>query len=634
VNALNLNKTPTVANVHVLVKDYWGREVLSQALQKDVAAGETETMEFDFGFLDAPQYRISVKSLSVNGTLLENIQHRHYSAHSNVFRTGTKVGEEGWEVALSKDEVIELPRDDAKWEKDTPFKENGAFFWRDNSWTQYEDYAQHWYSREIEASANPEGTRTLLRVSGNMGLMAVFVNGEKAAEENRFGFSTSVFDITDFIDGERNSLILRFRNNNIYGRDKNDPKNGDLYPKALRVEKSMNGIFGKIYIERVPDVAVDYMLIDPSWRKKQLDLRVFLTNHSGQDAQVEIDACVLSPEANELLRFKSEKTRVGSSAKEIRMSAKWADPVLWSLDDPNLLKLLVTVKSDSGTDSYYQRFGFREWYSDGVKFLLNGKQPMIFDTIGTDPRTLKDQRATTGLNAIRQPYYSYEGKDICDEEGFASRMVYFNHRWSNLDSFLKAQRELTLEQMKELYNSPSIFMFAVENELGGQGRFRDPKLKNFYMDLITEMQSIDPIRPTTSDGDLDVFGSANAWSVHYPHETIGEEPNCAFFVKKGVELMDWFPHPPFDGKKPVFFTEVFSGGLGGPDRFAPIYGNKSYTPLGVFDAWSTWTIQRMRAYRMQDVALFEPFEPFVALRNFFPLDIFLKSYSRTGVSQY
>ena len=98
-----------------------------------------------------------------------------------------------------------------------------------------------------------------------------------------------------------------------------------------------------------------------------------------------------------------------------------------------------------------------------------------------------------------------------------------------------------------------------------------------------------------------------------------------FKIKAGTQLMDWFPHPNYEGRKPVFLGEAFSGGNMGPDWLAPFGGDRVYrSPWGLFDTWAEWTILRMRAYRDPQVVGFEPFEPFAAVRDFFPVDVYPK----------
>jgi len=301
--------------------------------------------------------------------------------------------------------------------------------------------------------------------------------------------------------------------------------------------------------------------------------------------------------------------------------------VCWSPDEPKLLRLTTRVTCGDDVDTTHERFGFAEWYPEGTRYMLNGKQVTIFASHALAPAEFDRLKQYEGMNSIRSRG-TFDTVDACDEAGIAIRSIYVSGHRHDDDDFLAAQREQTLAMQRYYYNHPSVFLWAVGNELGYHRVGPNLKLRAFYRDLIKEMQDIDPARTSSSDGDLDMWGASEIWSIHYPHEAKYEEPNRGYFIRKGVELMDWFAHPAYGGKKPVLMTELFTGGLGGPDWYAPLMGDAAYTPMGPFDGYKRFARWRMQAYREQNVALFEPFEPYTSYRNVWPIDLFFKNFSR------
>jgi len=624
---------PAEGRLSVVVRDFWGKQVLKRRFNKTVASKGSEHIKFKFSAKGAPQFRIDLTSHASNNQVIQSIHRRHYTNLINEGRPALRLDEDGWMLALSKDRQLELPAKNAEWKKESAYKFNGPAYWRHGSWTKYEAFAQHWYKKEFTLPANFNRGRILIRVHGAFGPLAVFCNGKKAGEGIYKGFARDTYDLTKYMKAGKNTVILRFRNPNIYGRGKDGIQ---IYPYEKRFKKAMLGIFGNVYIESVPEVWTDYVLIDSSWRKKKLNLRIALKNDSSSKKAVKVLCTVYNPTGKALLRFTPKKVDVKPEGTTIALTQDWPNPVLWTPEHPNLLRLAITVTGPSGKDTYNERFGFAEWYVEGTRYLLNGKQGTHFCGHDYDPNLFSTSRRHHGMNSVRS-MGSFDGPYACDELGITFRPIYnagggIDRTTPNqADGFLAEQRRQTLGMMYMLYNHPANYLWVIGNERGVYA-LRVKKVREFYQAMIREMQAIDPTRPATSDGDLDVYGASNLWSVHYPHENKYAEPNRGYFVKDGVNLMDWFPHPPYRGKKPTMFTELFTGGLGGPDSYAPIMGNYAYTARGPFDGYERFFNWRMRAYREQDVACFEPFEPFAYFRNFRPIDLFLKDYSRNVFS--
>lgn len=618
--------SPAQARLNLVVRDFWGKEVHRRRYNQIVKGKGNDRVGFKFPTLGKPQFRIDLAVLASNDQAIQSIHRRHYTGLLNEGRPALRLDEDGWTLALSKDKRADLPGKDAEWKRESVYKFNGPAYWRNGLWTKYEAFAQHWYKKDFTLPAGFTKGRTRLLVHGAFGPLAVFCNGKKTGEAIFKGFVRHTFDLTPHMQPGVNTVILRFRNPNMFGRDENLKP---LYPYEARFKNAMLGIFGNLYVENVPDVWTDHVLIDPSWRKKKLDVRVVLGNGSGRKRAVTVRCAVFDPDGKELLRFAPAEVSVPPDGSTVACSQNWPDPVLWSPEHPNLLRLSVAVVGPNGKDTLNERFGFSEWYVDGTRYMLNGKQGTHFCGHDLDPERFTTSRRHHGMNSVRNTP-SFDSPYVCDEQGITFRPIY-NAGGNETDAFLAEQRRQTLAMMRMLYNHPANYLWVVGNERGVYV-LPKKKLRDFYMALIREMQAIDPTRPSTSDGDLDVYGASNLWSVHYPHENKYAEPNRGYFVKAGVNLMDWFAHPPYQAKKPTMFTELFTGGLGGPDAYAPMMGNLAYTPLGPFEGYERFFNWRMRAYREQDVACFEPFEPFAYFRNFRPTELFLKDYSRNVFS--
>jgi beta-galactosidase len=152
-----------------------------------------------------------------------------------------------------------------------------------------------------------------------------------------------------------------------------------------------------------------------------------------------------------------------------------SDPVLWSLENPYLYKLITVIKSGGKTvDNYETPFGIRTIRFDANEgFFLNGKHVKIVGTnnhqdhagVGTAiPDALQEYRIKVlkemGSNAIRTSHNppTPEFLDACDRLGMLvldeNRLMGINEEhFRNLEGFIKRDR-----------NHPCVFLWSMGNE--------------------------------------------------------------------------------------------------------------------------------------------------------------------------
>ena len=640
------------AALAITVLDFYGSAVLSADRDLRVAAGQSSTVEADFPVVLGPDYRVTVQLANPSGAVFQIARRRWTAERLSAGRPAVLI-DDGWQSTFSDDEKRGLPASSAKWSDESPVKPSGTFEYRSGQWKKHQKHAQVWYRRNLEWSVDGDGSlvaagrtagsgqktpaRAFLRLKGGGdGLMTVFVNGHEGATQSIYRYHDVSFDLSSGLRKGRNEIILRFRNPDRYLR-------GPDQQFTVPVRKYWGipmGLFGHVYVEGRGAAHLDHVLIDPSVRQSALALRMAVRNVGPAPTEARIDARVFAADGREVLAFDPIDAKIDASGLTVvRATKQWDRPILWQLEDPRLLRLRVTVAANGKTDVTDTRFGFRELWTDGRHLLLNGHRLTIFDGTMYPPEEYPFLKQVLGMNANRAPLISFYSVVAGDEEGFLTRAINEDHHVPKTKDvapdYWARHCDVQMARVRYFYNNPCVWMWVVGNELGGAGYLREPLVGTFrplYTKLIERIQAIDPMRDVTSDGDLDFFGASKIWNVHYPHE-YGRSyglPNQAYFVEAGTQLMDWFPHPNYEGRKPVFFGEAFSGGNMGPDWLAPFGGDRVYrSPWGLFDTWAGWTILRMRAYRDQHVVGFEPFEPFAAVRDFFPVDVYPKEYGRS-----
>ena len=179
---------------------------------------------------------------------------------------------------------------------------------------------------------------------------------------------------------------------------------------------------------------------------------------------------------------------------------------LWSLDDPNLYELTMTLRNGDKEDTFTTKFGFRDavfktdgFYLNGVKIKLRGlNRHQCWPYVGyAMPKSMQQMDADIlknelGLNAVRTSHYpqSQHFIDRCDEIG----LLVFTEipGWQNIgDEEWKEQAVINTREMVSQYrNHPSIILWGVRiNE--------SVDCDELYTRTNKEAHDLDPTRQTS-----------------------------------------------------------------------------------------------------------------------------------------
>jgi beta-galactosidase len=194
----------------------------------------------------------------------------------------------------------------------------------------------------------------------------------------------------------------------------------------------------------------------------------------------------------------------GPCEKECEITVSEAE--LWSLDDPNLYELSMTLRNGESEDTFVTRFGFRDavfkadgFYLNGEKIKLRGlNRHQCWPYVGyAMPKSMQRMDADIlknelGLNAVRTSHYpqSHHFIDRCDELG----LLVFTEipGWQNIgDDAWKEQAVINTREMVSQYrNHPSIILWGVRiNE--------SVDCDELYLRTNKEAHDLDPYRQTS-----------------------------------------------------------------------------------------------------------------------------------------
>ena len=254
------------------------------------------------------------------------------------------------------------------------------------------------------------------------------------------------------------------------------------------------GFYLPVELAIMPAVRIESVFARPDWRTGCVAVTITVRNATSRPARGRLCAFVEPAFDGELIETAASDCllAVGESAHRIELSV--ADPRLWSLDDPYLYRVQVSLCAQGrgaagAAHSRSVRFGFRDFRVKDGFFYLNGKRlflksshtgnhfpigqitPMNPDLMRRDLLYAK----ACGFNMIRfiAGVAWPEQLDCCDEIGL---MVYEEHLagWELADSPHMAERydRSTREMILRDRNHPSVTIWGMLNETGDGPVFR------------------------------------------------------------------------------------------------------------------------------------------------------------------
>ena len=337
------------------------------------------------------------------------------------------------------------------------------------------------YRRTFDAPSEWKGKKVSVTFDAVAHEAEVYING-KFVIKHSCGYTAFTADLTDHIDyGGKNVIAVKCDSR-----------------ESLNVPP-----FGFV---------IDYMTYGGIYREVHLDVKekdhirdVFVS--AGADKKVRIKADVEGEGELVAVITGIDSGKVlfaGPCEKECEINVSEAE--LWSLDDPNLYELSMTLRNGESEDTSVTRFGFRDavfkadgFYLNGEKIKLRGlNRHQCWPYVGyAMPKSMQRMDADIlknelGLNAVRTSHYpqSHHFIDRCDELG----LLVFTEipGWQNIgDDAWKEQAVINTREMVSQYrNHPSIILWGVRiNE--------SVDCDELYLRTNKEAHDLDPYRQTS-----------------------------------------------------------------------------------------------------------------------------------------
>jgi hypothetical protein len=315
----------------------------------------------------------------------------------------------------------------------------------------------------------------LLRFGAVDYLAQVYVNGQKAGEHEG-GYLPFEIDVTSLLKAGDNQIAVR-----VADAAPKKPVEGIVYEEIPHGKQNWyvqtSGLWQDVSLDFRPRfrLGAAHISADADGRFA-IAVPILNTPSQNELKGARVSAEILGPKGESAWKESSE---VAPGQERMEFSGNLADPVPWSLENPALYTLRLSLSSG---DTREIRFGFRTFEARDGKFFLNGQAVYLRGALDQDfyPETaytppsldyLRDEMRKAkalGLNLLRchikvpDPRYLQAADD-------AGVLVWYEiPNWDKLTEDAKRRARQTLQGMVERdWNHPCLVIVSIINESWG-----------------------------------------------------------------------------------------------------------------------------------------------------------------------
>lgn len=441
------------------------------------------------------------------------------------------------------------------------------------------DRAAYWYHKELSISQDMIGKSIYLEFTGANTQTTVYVNGKKAGDTHKGGYTAFRYDVTDLVKDGSNTLDVCV--DNTYTQTI-APISGDF--------NMYGGIFRRVYLAAVDKVHVDLekngssglVLKTGNMRSRQapadlgqFDIQADIVNDSDAAKTVTVVATVEGDNAPAPIQ--KQITIPAGGTQKFDEHCTVTEPTLWEgiryekgADNSKTgyqYKVTLEIKEgETVLDKVQDKLGFRYFWIDsqnngesGEGFYLNGKKfPLrgvnrhsCLKSVGsamTEAQHNEDMAIMKelGVNTIRLCHYPHTDYfyDLCDENGIVvwTEIPVVNEVRAS-DEFIKTTKQQLTELISQQYNRPSVVFWGLENEIGNGQSLTDAKANKDLASAKKLLHDLDGLAK-----ELDTTGRYTTQAVNRDYSMDGNDPdsvNQDFDTNKGwkSDTVAWNIYP-------------------------------------------------------------------------------------------
>lgn len=397
-----------------------------------------------------------------------------------------------------------------------------------------------WYRKSFTLSAAQQKKDIFIEFDGVYKNSEVWINGHLLGLRP-FGYSSFHYALTKYLKPGKNVIAVRVDNS--------------AQPDSRWYSGS--GIYRNVWLIATGKVAIDHwgtFVSTPSVSKSaaELSFKTQIRNQSALKGKIDVLSQVYDSKGKLVTSVRTDDVLLKGALLEVAQTATVNNPVLWSVTQPHLYKVVTQLFSGKKMiDNYETPLGIRYFNFDAEKgFTLNGEYMKILGVCmhhdlgalgaAINVRAMERQlemMKEMGANAIRTAHNppAPELLDLCDKMGFLVMDEAFD-MWAkkkNKQDYHVNWNEWHVRDLQDMVkrdrNHPSIIVWSIGNEIREQF---DSTGIAMTKELVKLVKDLDTTRPVTSaltetdakknfiyqSGALDIYG------LNYNHKLYKDFP--------------------------------------------------------------------------------------------------------------
>jgi len=327
-----------------------------------------------------------------------------------------------------------------------------------------------------------------------------------------------------------------------------------------KIELDARGITGDVFLVGRPRGArIADVFVKPSTRLQRLAVDVELQGAGA--GKLSLGLRLLDERGKLEKSFATNVALRAGDRQTLSLAFPWTDPRLWDIGQPNRYTLLLKAEGAGLSDEYAQPFGFREFWIEGKKFFLNGKEIRLRPRIAEVNEGDRNKQSIElidgsidGLMAlggniqelwpwdhwqrgtVRAHELWYERADLkgWGMIGALGSMTGFASTWDKTPPERLAWERLAAEELRRVRNHPSVLIWIHSPNRFGNRQDQHPmalgnraELEGVYdkaglasvsggLQANAFIRSLDPTRPVTTHqggivGDIHTVNNYLSW---------------------------------------------------------------------------------------------------------------------------
>lgn len=397
-----------------------------------------------------------------------------------------------------------------------------------------------WYRKSFSLTVFQQKKDVFIEFDGVYKNSEVWINGHLLGVRP-YGYASFHYELTKYLKPGKNVIAVRVDNS--------------AQPDSRWYSGS--GIYRNVWLTATNKIAIDHwgtFVSTPIVSKTlaEVSFKTKIRNRSALKGKIDIQSQVYDAKGKLVSDVRTNDILLKDAGFEVLQTATVNNPMLWSVTQPNLYKVVTQVFSGKKMiDSYETPLGIRYFDFDALKgFTLNGEYLKILGVCmhhdlgalgaAINVRAMERQlemMKEMGVNAIRTAHNlpAPELLELCDKMGFLVMDEAFD-MWAkkkNKQDYHVNWAEWHVRDLQDMVkrdrNHPSIILWSIGNEIREQFDSTGVAMTKELVKLVKDLDTTRPVLSALTETDakknfIYQSGALDIYGLNYNHKLYKDFP--------------------------------------------------------------------------------------------------------------